>query len=130
MVDYFVGWWRYIFYNHTLHTRTLKLNTHTHTRTRMGFIDDFGRGFKKGWNGVVSVAEHVPVFGEMATPMKLHKGGRAPRGGAYRLRQGEVVMNKTQLARLKKAKTAKGKQSVISAVKKRRPTKPKKRRRK
>jgi hypothetical protein len=96
----------------------------------MGFIDDFGRGFKKGWNGGVSVAEHVPVFGEMATPMKLHKGGRAPRGGAYRLRQGEVVMNKTQLARLKKAKTAKGKQSVISAAKKRRPTKPKKRRRK
>ena len=105
-------------------------NTHTHTRTRMGFINDFGRGFRKGWNGVVSVAEHVPVFGEMAAPMKLHKGGRAPRGGAYRLRQGEVVMNKTQLARLKRAKTAKGKQSVISAVKKRRPTKPKKRRRK
>ena len=96
----------------------------------MGFFDDFGRGFKKGWNGVLGVVEHVPVFGEIATPMKLHKGGRAPRGGAYRLPQGEVVMNKTQLVRLKKAKTAKAKQKVIKEVSKRRPTKPKKRRRK
>ena len=118
VVDYFVGWWRYIFYNHTLHTRTLKLNTHTHTRTRMGFIDDFGRGFKKGWNGVVSVAEHVPVFGEMATPMKLHKGGKVPKTGNFRLKGGEVVLNKTQLAQLKKRKTAKGKQKVINDVSK------------
>ena len=107
---------------HTLHTRTLNTQ-HTHTRTRMGFIDDFGRGFKKGWNGVFSVAEKVPFVGEVAAEMKLHKGGRAPRGGAYRLRQGEVVMNKTQLARLKKAKTAKTKQKVISEVSKRRPKK-------
>ena len=89
----------------------------------MGFIDDFGRGFKKGWNGVVSVAEHVPVFGEMATPMKLHKGGKVPKTGNFRLKGGEVVLNKTQLAQLKKRKTAKGKQKVINDVSKRRPKK-------
>jgi hypothetical protein len=89
----------------------------------MGFIDDFGRGFKKGWNGVVSVAEHVPVFGEMAAPMKLHKGGKVPKTGNFRLKGGEVVLNKTQLAQLKKRKTAKGKQKVINDVSKRRPKK-------
>ena len=89
----------------------------------MGFIDAFGRGFKKGWNGVFSVAEKVPFVGEVAAEMKLHKGGKVPKTGNFRLKGGEVVLNKTQLAQLKKRKTAKGKQKVINDVSKRRPKK-------
>ena len=44
-----------------------------------------------------------------------------PRTQNYRLRAGEVVLNKGQLTALKKAKTAKGKQAVINRVQKRRP---------
>jgi hypothetical protein len=46
------------------------------------------------------------------------------------LKGGEVVLNKTQQARLKKAKTAKTKQKIINNVKKRKPKKLKARRRK
>ena len=60
----------------------------------------------------------------------MHKGGRVPKTGEYRLKGGEVVLNKTQQARLKKAKTAKTKQKIINNVKKRKPKKLKARRRK
>ena len=30
----------------------------------MGFLDDFGRGFKKGFNSTVGVMSHVPIVGE------------------------------------------------------------------
>ena len=88
----------------------------------MGFWDDFGRGFKKGWNGTLGVMSHVPVAGSAfkAIP-KLHKGGRVPKTCNYRLKQGGVVMNKTQLARLNKAKTAKTRNKIINSVKKKKP---------
>ena len=95
----------------------------------MGFFQDFGRGFKKGWNGTLGVMSKVPVVGEAykAIP-KLHKGGRVPKTANYRLRAGEVVLNKGQLDKLKKAKTAKAKNKVIQDVKKRKPKKMKTRR--
>ena len=58
---------------------------------------------------------------------KLHKGGRVGATGNYRLKKGEIVMNKTQQARLRKAKTAKGKMKVIADVKRRKPRKMKRR---
>lgn len=83
---------------------------------------DFGKGFKIGWNATKGVLDHVPVYGEVSKALpKLHKGGKVPRTQNYRLRAGEVVLNKGQLTALKKAKTAKGKQAVINRVQKRRP---------
>ena len=101
--------------------------------TTMGFWQDFGRGFKQGFGGTLQVAGHlVPgIGGGISAAGKeirnLHKGGRVPKTGNYRLRQGEVVMNKTQMARLRKAKTAKTKRKIVSQVVKRKPQKPKKR---
>ena len=54
---------------------------------------------------------------------KLHSGGHVPKTDFYRLKAGELVMNKTQLAKLKKAKTQKTKNKVISSVQKLRPQK-------
>ena len=54
---------------------------------------------------------------------KLHSGGHVPKTDFYRLKAGELVLNKTQLAKLKKAKTQKTKNKVISDVQKRRPQK-------
>ena len=54
---------------------------------------------------------------------KLHSGGHVPKTDFYRLKQGELVMNKTQLAKLKKAKTQKTKNKLISSVQKLRPQK-------
>ena len=83
---------------------------------KMGkFWKDFKRGFKIGWNGTKKVASYIPVVNEAAKVLpKLHKSGHVPKTGNYRLRKGEVVMNKTQLTRLKTAKSAKGKQKVIT----------------
>ena len=88
----------------------------------MTFIDDFWGGFKTGFNSTVGVMSKVPVVGGAykAIP-KLHKGGTVPRTGNYRLKQGEVVMNKTQLARLRKAKTQATKNKIVKSVAKRKP---------
>ena len=96
----------------------------------MTFWSDFGRGFKKGWNGTLKVMKKVPIVKEVADPIPmLHKGGKVGKTGNYRLRAGEVVMNKTQLTALKKAKTAKTKNKIISSVAKKKPKKMKHRRR-
>ena len=49
---------------------------------------------------------------------KLHSGGHVPKTDFYRLKAGELVLNKTQLAKLKKAKTQKTKNKLISSVQK------------
>ena len=54
---------------------------------------------------------------------KLHSGGHVPKTDFYRLKAGELMMNKTQLAKLKKAKTQKTKNKLISSVQKLRPQK-------
>ena len=92
----------------------------------MGWKDDF----KKGWNTVMKPVSSIPVLGEIYKPLVLHKGGRVTKTGEYRLKGGEVVLNKTQQAQLKKAKTAKTKQKIINNVKKRKPKKLKARKRK
>jgi hypothetical protein len=90
----------------------------------MTFIDDFWGGFKTGFNSTVGVMSKVPVVGGAYKALpKLHKGGTVPRTGNYRLKQGEVVMNKTQLARLRKAKTQATKNKIVKSVAKKRPRK-------
>jgi len=88
------------------------------------WYEDFASGFKKGRNGTLGVMSHVSVAGSAfkAIP-KLHKGGRVPKTGNYRLKQGEVVMNKTQLGQLRKAKTQKTRNKIINSVKNKKPTK-------
>ena len=86
------------------------------------FWKEFGKGFKQGWNGTLGVFDKIPVIKDVSGFLpRLHKGGKVPRTQNYRLRAGEVVLNKGQLTALKKAKTAKGKQAVINRVQKRRP---------
>ena len=80
--------------------------------------------FRAAARAAAAAARAAPVAGRM------HTGGTVPRTANFRLRGGEVVLNKTQLARLKKAKTAKTKQKVINEVSKRRPKKMKGRGRK
>ena len=83
---------------------------------------EFARGFKSGFNGTVGVMSKVPIFGEVYKKIpKLHNGGRVPKTGNYRLKQGEVVMNKTQMARLRKAKTQATKNKIINSVAKKKP---------
>ena len=90
----------------------------------MTFIKDFWGGFKDGFNSTVGVMSKVPVVGGAYKVLpKLHKGGTVPRTGNYRLKQGEVVMNKTQLARLRKAKTQATKTKIVNSVAKKRPRK-------
>ena len=90
----------------------------------MTFIKDFWGGFKDGFNSTVGVMSKVPVVGGAYKALpKLHKGGTVPRTGNYRLKQGEVVMNKTQLARLRKAKTQATKTKIVNSVAKKRPRK-------
>ena len=101
----------------------------------MGFWSDFGRGFQKGFGTTLQVGGHlIPGIGGGLSAAgkeitKLHKGGRVPKTGNYRLRAGEVVLNKTQQAALARAKTHKTKQKIISSVKKRKPRKMKTKRR-
>ena len=95
----------------------------------MGFWGDFADGFNSVIDPVKKFTKKIPVVGDMygAIP-KLHKGGKVPKTGNYRLKAGEVVLNKTQLAALKKAKTTKTRTKIINNVKKRRPKKMKHRR--
>jgi hypothetical protein len=95
----------------------------------MTFWSDFKGGFNSVIDPVKKITKKIPVIGDVygAIP-RLHKGGRVPKTGDYRLRQGELVMNKTQLARLRKAKSAKTRQKIVNEVSKKRPRKPKKRR--
>ena len=88
----------------------------------MGFLDDVGRGFVKGWNGTLGVMRSVPVVGSAYKVIpKLHKGGRVPKTGNYRLKQGEIVLNKSQQTQLRKAKTAKTRNKIITSVQKKKP---------
>jgi len=90
----------------------------------MGFLDDVGRGFVKGWNGTLGVMRSVPVVGSAYKVIpKLHKGGRVPKTGNYRLKQGEIVLNKTQQTQLRKAKSAKTRNKIITSVQKKKPKK-------
>ena len=95
----------------------------------MGFWGDFADGFNSVIDPVKKFTKKIPVVGYMygAIP-KLHKGGKVPKTGTYRLKAGEVVLNKTQLTALKKAKTTKTRTKIINNVKKRRPKKMKHRR--
>ena len=95
----------------------------------MGFWGDFADGFNSVIDPVKKFTKKIPVVGDMygAIP-KLHKGGEVPKTGNYRLKAGEVVLNKTQLTALKKAKTTKTRNKIINNVKKRRPKKMKHRR--
>jgi hypothetical protein len=119
-------------------------DTHTHTRTHahthiMGWREDRAKTLGKAryqWmqfqKKYKTVRRTPPAAAPKAPPVagRMHTGGTVPRTANFRLRGGEVVLNKTQLARLKKAKTAKTKQKVISEVSKRRPKKMKGRGRK
>lgn len=58
---------------------------------------------------------------------KLHAGGRVNKTGNFRLKKGEIILNKTQQAKLHNAKTTKAKNKVIADVKKLKPKKMKKR---
>ena len=97
------------------------------TKIIMGFWKDFGKGFQKGFGTTLQVGGSlVPIPGVSAMGKeitKLHKGGKVPKTGNYRLKGGEVVLNKTQQSQLRKVKTAKTKQKIISNVKKRHPKK-------
>ena len=101
----------------------------------MGFSwKEFGNGFKTGLGKTLQVGGNlVPIpglskAGEAIT--KLHKGGKVPETGNYRLMGGEVVLNKTQLGKIKRAKTAAGVQSILRKVKAQKPKPMGKRRRK
>jgi hypothetical protein len=88
----------------------------------MGFTKDFLRGVPIGWNAAKSVTDKIPGVNVISKQLpKLHKGGRVPKTGNFRLSAGEVVLNKTQQAALKKAKTSKAKNKIIADVKKRTP---------
>ena len=95
----------------------------------MGFWEDFKGGLNSVIDPAKKITKNIPVVGDVygAIP-KLHKGGKVPKTGNYRLRAGEVVLNKTQLTALKKAKTTKTRTKIINNVKKRRPKKMKHRR--
>jgi hypothetical protein len=90
----------------------------------MGFWD----GFKRGFNSVVDPVKSIPIIGKSFNIIpKLHKGGRVPKTGNYRLKQGEVVLNKTQQTQLRKAKSAKTRNKIITSVQKKKPKKMKRR---
>ena len=92
------------------------------------WYEDFASGFKKGWNGTLGVMSKVPVVGSAYKVIpKLHKGGRVPKTGNYRLKQGEIVLNKTQQTQLRKAKSATTRNKIIKSVQKKKPKKMKRR---
>ena len=95
----------------------------------MGFWNDFADGFNSVIDPVKKITKPIPILGEMYGGIpRLHKGGTVPKTGNYRLRGGELVLNKTQLAKLKKAKTASTKAKIVNKVAKQRPKKMKRRR--
>jgi hypothetical protein len=88
----------------------------------MGFWSDFGRGFKKGFNGTLGVYDKIPFVKDISKEIpRLHKGGKVPKTGEFRLSGGELVLNRTQQTRLKNAKTTKTKNKIIADVAKRTP---------
>ena len=95
----------------------------------MTFWSDFKDGFNSVVDPVKKITKSIPVVGDAYNAIpRLHKRGKVPKTGNYRLRQGEVVMNKTQLARMRKAKTTKTRQKIVNEVQRKRPRKPKTRR--
>jgi len=95
----------------------------------MTFWKDFGRGFQSGFSGTASILGPVagmfnPAAGTALTTAgkivgSLHSGGKVPKTGNYRLKKGEVVLNKTQQAKVRKAKTVgTAKKAVTSAANK------------
>ena len=93
----------------------------------MGFWKDFGNGFKKGFGTTLKVTGGlVPGVGGALSKAgdeitKLHAGGRVPATGNYRLKGGEVVLNRTQLGKIRKAKTAKTVKKVLMKTAAQRP---------
>ena len=88
----------------------------------MGFWDDFGKGFKKGWNTTKHVMDKVPGVNAASSLLPtIHKGGKVTKTGNYRLRGGELVLNKTQQAQIKKAKRPDTIKRVVRKVSKQRP---------
>ena len=68
----------------------------------------------------------VPVVGGRLSAVgkeitKLHAGGKMKKTGLVRLSKGELVLNKGQQTRLRKAKSAATKAKIIAQVAKRRP---------
>ena len=95
------------------------------------FWRDFKKGFKKGWNTTKKITGKIPILKEGSDLLPtIHGGGTVPRTPNFRLKGGETVFNKTQMARLRKAKTQKTKNKIINEVKRKRPKKPKQRKRK
>lgn len=97
----------------------------------MGFWSDFGKGFQRGFSGAAGVL--APVAG-LVNPAagaalgatgkivgSLHSGGKVPKTGTYRLKKGEVVLNKTQQAKVRKAKTAKTAKKAVTAAANKKP---------
>lgn len=99
----------------------------------MGFWNDFGRGFQRGFSGTASILGPVaglvnPAAGAALTGVgqvvgSLHSGGKVPKTGNYRLKKGEVVLNKTQQAKVRKAKTAGTAKKAVSAAANKKPRK-------
>lgn len=90
------------------------------------FWSDFSRGFGIGWNGAKNVMDKVPGVNVISKEIpRLHKGGKVPKTGEFRLSGGEIVLNRTQQTRLKNAKTTKTKNKIIADVSRRTPKKTK-----
>jgi hypothetical protein len=93
------------------------------------FWSNFGKGFVQGWDGAKNVMDKIPVVNviskELPQLSRLHKGGKVPKTGEFRLSGGELVLNKTQQTRLKNAKTTKTKNKIIADVARRTPKKTK-----
>jgi hypothetical protein len=53
----------------------------------------------------------------------LHSGGKVPKTGNYRLKKGEVVLNKTQQAKVRKAKTVGTDKKAVTAAANKKPRK-------
>ena len=99
----------------------------------MGFWKDFGRGFQQGFSGTARIL--APVAGLMNPAAgaamgaagqvvgSLHSGGKVPKTGNYRLKKGEVVLNKTQQAKVRKAKTAGTAKKAVTAAANKKPRK-------
>ena len=99
----------------------------------MGFWKDFGRGFQQGFSGTASVLSPIaglinPAAGAAMGAAgqvvgSLHSGGKVPKTGNYRLKKGEVVLNKTQQAKVRKAKTVGTAKKAVTAAANKKPRK-------
>jgi hypothetical protein len=95
----------------------------------MGWLKDFGKGFKKGYNSVLKPASKIPFVGKVYAPLVMHKGGKVHKTQPYLLEKNETVFTKGQMTRLKKAKTNKTRNKIINDGQKRRAKKPKSKKR-